>query len=175
MLLRRDARSGVLPVWKIGSCGNGCPACSPRPSALLALAGSAQAPAATDVRPACRSRPGRHAQAPAPEKTHTLYFSSANWDDVLSWFSKESGLTPILTVKPTGSVDIKPPMGKKFTMGEVVDLLNEAMAQQKFILIRRQVTFYIHPSDEKIDAIGRAADSNSANFPLAARPNSCRC
>jgi len=33
----------------------------------------------------------------------------------------------------------------------VVDLLNEAMTQQKFILIRRQISFYIHPSDEKID------------------------
>ena len=95
---------------------------------------------------------GTDAPAPAPEKTHTLYFAKANWPEVLDWFAKESGLTPILTIQPTGSVDIKPPMGKKFTMGEVVDLLNEAMAQQKFILIRRQVTFYIHPSDEKINA-----------------------
>ena len=70
---------------------------------------------------------------------------------MLDWFSKESGLTPILTIKPTGSVTIKPPKDRKFTMGEVVDLLNEAMTQQKFILIRRQVSFYIHPSDEKPD------------------------
>ena len=32
-----------------------------------------------------------------------------------------------------------------------MDLLNEAMIQQHFILIRRQVTFIIHPSDEKVD------------------------
>src|SRR5262245_44981798 len=98
--------------------------------------------------------PGTGAPAPAPgsERTTTLNFKSANWDDVLEWFSKESGLTPILTVKPTGSVTLQPPKDKKFTMGEVVDLLNEAMIQQKFILIRRQVSFYIHPADEKIDA-----------------------
>ena len=112
--------------------------------------------------------------AAAPEKTVTVNFTSANWDEVLEWFSKESGLTPILTVKPTGSVDLKPPKDRKFTIGEVVDLLNEAMTQQKFILIRRQVSFYIHPSDEKIDPRG-CRESNSTNSPRAARPNSCRC
>ena len=57
----------------------------------------------------------------------------------------------ITTVKPTGSVTIKPGKGRKFTMGEITDLINETMAQQKFILIRRHMTFFIHPADEKLD------------------------
>jgi type II secretion system protein D len=86
------------------------------------------------------------------ERTITVNFKNAHWDDVLEWFAKESGLTPILTVRPTGSVTLQPPKDRKFTIGEVVDLLNEALIQQRFILIRRQISFYIHPSDEKIDA-----------------------
>ncbi|MCS7269548.1 MAG: hypothetical protein NZ703_00555 [Gemmataceae bacterium] len=86
------------------------------------------------------------------ERTITVNFKNAHWDDVLEWFAKESGLTPILTVRPTGSVTLLPPKDRKFTLGEVVDLLNEALIQQRFILIRRQISFYIHPSDEKIDA-----------------------
>ena len=146
MLLRRGARLGMLPMWKLRKWLPGVLAAG----LGIGVAGWAdvQAPAP----PSPMKKSGTDAPAPAPEKTHTLYFAKANWPEVLDWFAKESGLTPILTIQPTGSVDIKPPMGKKFTMGEVVDLLNEAMAQQKFILIRRQVTFYIHPSDEKINA-----------------------
>src|SRR5262249_17841703 len=73
------------------------------------------------------------------------------WSLVLEWFSNESGLTPIYTVKPTGSITLQPPKDRRFTMGEVIDLINEAMIPQKFILVRRQVSFTILPSDEKID------------------------
>jgi type II secretion system protein D len=86
------------------------------------------------------------------ERKITVNFKNAHWDDVLEWFAKESGLTPILTVRPTGSVTLQPPKDRQFTIGEVVDLINEALIQQRFILIRRQISFYIHPSDEKIDA-----------------------
>jgi type II secretory pathway component GspD/PulD (secretin) len=98
--------------------------------------------------------PDKPADRPAPssERKITVNFKNAHWDDVLEWFAKESGLTPILTVRPTGSVTLQPPKDRQYTLGEVVDLLNEALIQQRFILIRRQVSFYIHPSDEKIDA-----------------------
>ena len=72
--------------------------------------------------------------------TYTVNFDKMHWDDVLDWYAKESGLTLITTVKPTGSVTIKPNKDRKFTISEVTDLINEAMIQQKFILIRRQVT-----------------------------------
>jgi type II secretion system protein D len=96
---------------------------------------------------------GGAATAPpaAPEKTVTVMFDRADWESVLSWFATESGLTPIYNVKPTGSVTLKSPKGRGLTMGEVVDLLNDAMMQQKFILVRRRVSFTILPVDEKVD------------------------
>ena len=87
----------------------------------------------------------------AGDRTISFNFDKMQWDEVLDWYSKESGLTLITTVKPTGSLAFKPAKDKKFTMGEVTDLLNEALTQQKFILIRRNMTFFIHPADEKID------------------------
>lgn len=89
--------------------------------------------------------------AAAGDRTISFNFDKMQWDEVLDWYSKESGLTLITTVKPTGSLAFKPAKDKKFTMGEVTDLLNEALTQQKFILIRRNMTFFIHPADEKID------------------------
>jgi type II secretory pathway component GspD/PulD (secretin) len=88
----------------------------------------------------------------AAERTISVSFDGAQWQEVLDWYAKESGLILNTSVKPTGSVTIKPPgMARKFTLGEVTDLLNEAMVLQKFVLIRYTTTFAIWPVDEKID------------------------
>ena len=84
-------------------------------------------------------------------KTYTFRMKNVPWSDVLDWYSKESGLTMITTVKPTGRFTCDPPEGAEFTLAEITDLINEAMTQQKFILIRRKMTFFIHPLDEKLD------------------------
>ena len=88
-----------------------------------------------------------------PEKTVSVNFSAQDWQTVLDWYGKETGLILVTTVRPTGSVTIVPPgASRKFTLGEVTDLLNEAMIPQKFMIIRRQASFYIQPADEKIDS-----------------------
>ncbi len=164
MLQRHGARVGASPVRKQRKWLPGMFALAVGLTGITSWAG-AQTPgqpkpmplpgspgAVLPVTPMGSTSPSATDKPAVPEKTVTVNFKSANWDDVLEWFSKESGLTPILTVKPTGSVTLQPHKDRRFTMGEVVDLLNEAMTQQRFILIRRNVTFIIHPSDEKIDA-----------------------
>ena len=91
----------------------------------------------------------------APARTqprkYTFSFRNTPWAEVLAWYAKESGLTPILTDLPTGNVTIAPPKDRKFTLAEITDLINESLMAQKFILIRRSASFFIHPADEKID------------------------
>ena len=106
----------------------------------------------------------KYIDAPAPaakpeqprekdEKRFSMRFQNLSWDDVLDWYGKTSGLMPILTVKPKGQFSFMPPrLDQKYTLAEITDILNEALTQQKLILIRRQVSFITHPSDEKIDA-----------------------
>ncbi len=95
--------------------------------------------------------PKEPAPAPAGQKTFLVYFDKANWDEVLDWYSKETGLTLITAVKPTGTLTLKPNKERRYTIAEVTDLLNEAMMPQGFILIRRHLTFFIHAADEKLD------------------------
>jgi type II secretory pathway component GspD/PulD (secretin) len=86
------------------------------------------------------------------ERLIAVSFDGAQWQEVLDWYAKESGLILVTTVRPTGNVTIKPPGApRKFTLGEVTDLLNESMVPQKFILIRYSTTFTIWPVDEKLD------------------------
>ena len=93
----------------------------------------------------------KEAAKPAEPKRHTFSFSVVPWSDVLDWYAKETGLTMVSTVKPIGSFSCVPPRGKQFTLEEITDILNETLAQQKLILIRRHMTFFLHPADEKID------------------------
>src|SRR5207244_3603696 len=74
----------------------------------------------------------------------------------LDWFSKEIDLPFISTYKPTGSFNFIPkklPNGqaREYTIPEVIDIINEALLFQKFVLIRREASFTIIPADEKID------------------------
>jgi hypothetical protein len=59
-----------------------------------------------------------------PEKTVSVNFEGAPWQEVLDWYAKETGLIMVTTVRPTGSVTIKPGPNRKFTLSEVTDLLN---------------------------------------------------
>jgi RNA polymerase sigma factor (sigma-70 family) len=89
-----------------------------------------------------------------PTKKFTFNMKDAKWDDVLEWYAKESGLTPILTVKPTGKFTFAPPNpDKQYTIAEITDTINEMLATQKYILVRRPLTFSIHPTDERLESV----------------------
>jgi hypothetical protein len=102
--------------------------------------------AASDPNPAAANRrPGR------PAERVSIQFDKTPWDEVLDWYAQRTGLTLITTVGLTGSLTLTPSGDRRFTISEVTDLLNEALAQQNLILVRRTQTFFIHPIDEKID------------------------
>ena len=86
-----------------------------------------------------------------PEHTVTFSFEDKKWSEVIDWFKRESGLVFAGTITPTGTVTIKPTPGKKYTIPEVIDLLNEMLAP-RYVIIRREQTFTIWPADEPIES-----------------------
>jgi type II secretion system protein D len=150
---RLSARSGAVPFWKSFKLRKWLP------GVLAAAAGLVGPVDRTLAQPVpvmpAPGAPGTVTPmtpaAPVVKKTVSINFDKMKWEEVLDWYSKETGLTLITTVKPTGTLTLKPNKDRKFTMAEVTDLLNEALTQDKFILIRRHMTFFIHPADEKID------------------------
>ena len=147
MAQRNDSRRVSLPVWKLKKW---------LPAVLAAAAGVGGPVtwAFAQTTPPAATQPEKKDAPPAPaaaEKTVSINFDLAPWNDVLEWFSKESGLQIISAVRPTGSVTLKPGKDKKYTMGEAVDLLNELLMQQKFLLIRRDQSFFIWPTDEPVE------------------------
>ncbi|HEY2784169.1 MAG TPA: hypothetical protein VGJ05_04265, partial [Fimbriiglobus sp.] len=52
--------------------------------------------------------------------------------------------------KPTGTFTFKPPAGKKYSLTELVDLINETLSP-KFALVRGEKSFTVIPADESAD------------------------
>jgi hypothetical protein len=111
------------------------------PAVLAIVLGAAVLNAVAQAQPPVATKPA------GKEKTVVVNFVDKPWNEVLNWFAKESGLAFISTVKPTGTVTIK--SDKAYTIPEVVDLLNEALARQNYVLTRRGQSFFIQPADEK--------------------------
>jgi hypothetical protein len=81
------------------------------------------------------------------------------WEDVLARFSDISGLLKICIVKPSGKFTFIPPdPEKKYTLDEITDIINDGLATQRLILIRRQAAFWIQSMDEPIDGSHRRID-----------------
>src|SRR5207253_2475572 len=71
--------------------------------------------------------------------------------DVIEWFKAESGLVFAGTDTPLGTITIKPTKDKRYTIPEVIDLLNELLAP-KYVIIRREQTFTIWLADVPIES-----------------------
>jgi type II secretory pathway component GspD/PulD (secretin) len=87
----------------------------------------------------------------AKGKTFSFEVRSKPWGQVLEWLSDETGLPVVTTRKPVGTFTFVPREPKKRTLSEVIDMINETLAGQKLLLIRRDKSFNLVPTDEKID------------------------
>ena len=136
MFERSVSRTRRVPGWRLRRW---VPAVLTAGLGTAALSAVAQTPP-----PAPKAAP-----AQPPEKTVTFVFEDKPWPQVLDWFAKESGLTNLTRTKPPGSATIKSPPGRVYTIPEVLDLLNEVLAQQKMVIVRGEQSFFVHPTDEK--------------------------
>jgi hypothetical protein len=113
---------------------------------LLAVFGVGFAPALQILDPVAHKQP-----APA---TYSFAFNKASWTNVLEWLSRITKL-PIAQSGLRGTFTFVPPKRggreRQYTVPEIMDILNEALAAQKLMLIRRQAMLRIFPADEQLD------------------------
>ncbi len=98
-------------------------------------------------------RPDKPAPPPAAPKetTHAFEMRDKPWARVLEWYADVSGLAFVGTVKPAGTFTfVAPRAGRRYTLAEITDVLNEALMGQKFILVRHRASFTVLPADERV-------------------------
>ena len=94
------------------------------------------------------------AEPAKPEKLYEVKFDNTEWSKVFEWLERESGLMYITKDKPTGSVTLKP--DRKYTLGELIDLLNERLELDKFVILRKSMSFATFSADT-VDASDQRA------------------
>jgi type II secretory pathway component GspD/PulD (secretin) len=94
----------------------------------------------------------------SPKKAAKLIrfdFDKSPWKTVFAWLGEQTGKEVIRTSEPRGTFTFRGDKKKMYTIGEVVDLLNEAMlaGTQKYLLIQRERNFIIVPADERHESL----------------------
>src|SRR5262245_47210604 len=93
------------------------------------------------------------AQGPkTEEKELSFQTNSIPWKELFNWLSDRTG-KPVLTSGgkiPTGSLNIISPKGTKYTLPQVMDIINENLMEQKYLLVRRARSFVLVSSEKKL-------------------------
>src|SRR5436190_522183 len=89
---------------------------------------------------------------PAKSKEKMVAFEMRDkpWNAVLEWLADITGLPVNAPDKPTASLTYIAPRGgpKEYTIPQVIDILNENLAIQKLIIIRRTASIMVVPADK---------------------------
>jgi RNA polymerase sigma factor (sigma-70 family) len=94
---------------------------------------------------------GPRAQPGLEEKTYAFEMVKESWSKVVEWYSDISGLPFTGKDLPVGNFSYTPPKNKKYTLREITDILNEALLQSKYHLIRGDASFTLVPADQRLD------------------------
>lgn len=83
---------------------------------------------------------------PAKDDSLTFEMRSMPWASLFEWLSDKTGMPVISTIKPPrGSLNIISPK-KKYTLAQVMDIINESLLEEKLVLIRGNKSFTLVPA-----------------------------
>ncbi len=89
-------------------------------------------------------------QQPAA-KTYSFEMRNAPWGTVFEWLSDRTDMKNVSGTIPVGNFTFFSPANKSYTLPEVIDILNEALSAQNYMLIRRDDSFAIVSAADPID------------------------
>jgi type II secretion system protein D len=125
--------------------------------ALVIGAGASMATASPQTPPAPppAAQPAGETAKPSPEKKVRFEFRDKRWSEVLEWLVDQTGMQVISPTKPAGTFTFIAPkvngVPREYTIPEVIDIINEALSQQRYMLIRRQASYTIVAADDVIN------------------------
>jgi hypothetical protein len=117
---------------------------------VVVVAGSAWAVGSSGNQPApARSfemKPG------AAARTFAIEMRAKPWFGIFEWLTDQTGMPFVSKIPPPpGTFNFIAKAGQRFTLGELIDLLNDGLAAHRFVLLRSPTCFRLVPADEPID------------------------
>jgi type II secretion system protein D len=99
--------------------------------------------------------PDKPADTKKKEKTFNFVMEKKKWSEVFEFLTDKTGLPFIGVNVPQGTFNFIPPKGKEYSLGEIVDIINDALLtnpeNQKWLFVRRERSFTVIPADQKLD------------------------
>jgi type II secretion system protein D len=85
------------------------------------------------------------------EKLFTLEFREKQWKFVFEWLTDKTNLPLITPLQPpTGTFSMVVPANRKYSMAEIIDMINDGLLHHKYVMLRRPGSFTLVSADEKI-------------------------
>jgi type II secretory pathway component GspD/PulD (secretin) len=92
--------------------------------------------------------------AEKPPEMYEFIMRDKPWPAVFEWLTDQSGIPFSSPLVVRGTFNFISPKGKKYTLPEIIDHINDALLSQppssRYILVRREKNFTLLPADEKI-------------------------
>src|SRR5260370_38810225 len=88
------------------------------------------------------------------EKTYDFKMRDASWNRVFQQFVDISG-QEVCGSSLKGTFTFIPPKGKKYTLEEITDIINEALQTRDFMMISSGKRWFLVPTDDKSDGFAR--------------------
>jgi type II secretory pathway component GspD/PulD (secretin) len=92
----------------------------------------------------------------ARSRKYTFEFRAKPWSEVFKWLSDQTNLPVIAPYKLAGTFTFVPSRaGRRYTVPEIIDILNESLVRQEFELIHRKRNLTLVPIEEIPDKVMR--------------------
>ncbi len=85
-------------------------------------------------------------------KTFVIEMRSKPWAAIFEWLTDQTGMPFVSRIPPPpGTFNFIAKAGRRYTLGELIDLLNDGLAAHRYVLLRSPTCFRLVPADERID------------------------
>jgi hypothetical protein len=85
------------------------------------------------------------------ERAFSFEMRGKPWGAVFEWLTDKTGLPFISKDIPTGSFNFIARKGQKYTMPKVIDIINDGLLLQNYVLIRRATSFPVVSADQELE------------------------
>jgi hypothetical protein len=86
------------------------------------------------------------ARRPKEEKKVAFTMSGHGWKEVFRWLAEETKL-PVAGDFPQGSLSFTSAPGQKYTIPDIIDIINRGLIPKGLILVRQLDTFIVTTAD----------------------------
>src|SRR5438132_8553666 len=74
-------------------------------------------------------------KAGTDDKAFTFEMRAKPWSAVFEWLTEKTGREFVSPVSPSGTLNFIAPKGKKYSIPQIIDIINDGLLKEKWVLL----------------------------------------